>query len=368
MPGRHEFGRLKPDVLAELSSEGFPKTRAFFCWMRRRPHPVRMSEHQYVRLKAGQAVPWTLLQSLAEYLSDTRKRPYEVSMMAIHSDGAEASESGRTADAWRWGWARLFGAITERFRLVEKAYCHGEADLRLAARMGIEAVGRAQPEAGPNSSPSEALAIGERMMGRSLDEYTSWLKSLWQEDPRTVLFSVAAKARRNGETERLGVGVIAPLAQAAYERFRSGAVEDSSLGVDDWNAPAQHLLLQMLAEAKHEEAKEKRRTSIIQVHTFMFQMAMLLEELKRNGNGPTLISIGGTPQNEQRLKSYGFAPVGSVMPLSSRPIYELAPPETVKAGTSLSAVLSGSQYDVMFAVLRLYQAMFAEERRMLEDE
>jgi hypothetical protein len=344
----------------QLEAEGFPKNRTFFKWIRK-TLDLHVSEQYYAPLKTGDAVPWPLLEALVKYRAEVQRQPVSIAGIAEPA-AAPAKKKGWSSggSAWRWGWPRLLWVVGERFDVPDEAECAGPADLDLAARMTVEATGRAT-SAG-RLSAVEAIAQGEQEMKRSVDSFSAWLRILWDEDPRTVMFGVR---QRGAKAERLGVNVVVPLKKRAYELLRQGKLDDSALTGEHLESPSRYLLYQVASSSGGSEGKGGD-TTFMQVHTMAYQTAMLLPDLKRGGVTPCIVAVGGTKENERHAKAYGFVATGSVLPTSGKPVYEVSA-EMAGAGTGFSGALRWRQYAAMRGLLEMYQGLFRSQRAAMED-
>ncbi len=368
MQKKETYGRLKPDAVRDIASgEGFPTVRRLFRWMRQQSPPLRGSEHDYVRLKKRGAVPWSLLEALVGYMAAKRNRRFGVDSIAERAEPPDQPSKKPGLDPWEWSWARIYEKLTAPLQLPEETFCRDEKDLDLAASLGMQCVGRHHAAHGAKLTDGDAERLGEKMMGRSRNEYGRWLRGLWEVDNRAVLFLVMRIGKGDAiVNERLGVMASVPLRRAVYQRFRNGEIEDSEFTVEDFESPSNYVNVHMAAQSEVDGLRRKARLSLWQLHIFLYQLAMIVPDQVRGSVAPCFVALGGTAENETRMKTHGFEAVGTATPRTSKQLWELKPAEARRKKTKALSLIS--QYDLVWVMLRRYQALFAEERRVLNLE
>jgi hypothetical protein len=218
----------------------------------------------------------------------------------------------------------------------------------MAATMVLQFVGRQEDK---SLSGKAAIAAAERIMNRTLDEYSQSLLTFWKANANTVLFAI----QKEGPLSRVGVSVVVPLTKEFYRRFRGGRAEDADITRDD--IPTKSTFILIDAAVDHHDvdtrlAKSKR--SMSQVRTVMYQLASLSPPLHTKDANPHVISFVGTPESRLRFKAYNFTEVGAKTRLSGKDVVEFAPPDKKVLG--LRYTLAYANYLFMKATLLIYQA------------
>lgn len=357
--------------LREEFRGGFPWKRdrltrdEFREWARsQRNPPIHVGVHKWRPMRDGKPVPRAMVEAFSEYISDVlRLGRYPVSAIASPCEPELAPEGdtpAREPYAWDMGWASLFAYIARNFTVPEEAYCRDEADIDLAATMVLRCVGEATDKA---ASGPAAIALAERIMRRSRDDYAQFLLMLWKVNENAVLFATQREGR---SLLRVGLTAMAPVTEAFYQRFRKGEAEDSDMTRDDMAPNSKFILHDAGAENRDLDVRRaKASRSMTLARTVLYQLASLWPPLHKGNVNPRLISLGGTPEIEKRLKTYSYRETGAKTRLTGKTILEIAPP-TVRTSRSEYPRDLG-HYLAMKAIGLLYQAAISGQRQHLED-
>ena len=312
----------------------------FARWGRyHRDDKVSVSPHYYRPLRSGEAVPASFMQLFAEFASWKFEKRYLVSEIAEAADGGEDDDVPMT-DAL--GWPPLLEYFSRQVSIPDEAYCAGERDVRFAAEAILEAVGETKTLSG-----GLAIRRGERIMGRTLDDYADMLARVQRADQRTVMFGTWHDGDR---VRRVSVGVVIPLAKSFYENFRGGRAEDSDIRRGDVKVPSPYVHVNGGAQLKLPDipaTRARARRSMGDATSVLWQLASLCPVVLKSF--PRFISFGGTERNEERLRSYSFVPTGVSTPRTGKPIFELRPPTALSPGPI-------GHYGAMLALLLLFQS------------
>jgi hypothetical protein len=365
MSAKQEYMRLTDEFRESFNWKAPGLSRQGFCqWARQERVPfLRLSERDWAPLKEGMAIAREKLAAFSEYISDVLNLGrYPLSKIAVACPPEPQPQAGmaaRVPNAYRVGWAGLYGYLARNFTIPEEAYCQNESDVAAAARMVAQAVCREETKAGET-----AIARGEGAIGSAWDGYSSWLLSLCRANEKTVLFTLGDE--QAGTRPRIGVSVVVPLKREFYESFRRGEALDSDIGPEHLAAASEYLLVDAIAE-NHDLSdvrRAKARRSMSQAGTVLFQLASLCPPLERFNVNPRIISFAGTRENEERLRAYSFVEIGTQTRLTGRTILELAPPSAAALRSRYPLALA--QYIAMKAALLLYQASIAAQQRLDE--
>jgi hypothetical protein len=241
-----------------------------------------------------------------------------------------------------------------------EAYCGNEGDIELAATMVL--LGVAEQIDGAVTGPA-AIALAERVMRRSRDDYAQFLLRLWKANENAVLFAT----QREGESlVRIGMTAVAPLTEGFYLRFRRGEAEDSDITQGDMLNRSKYILYDAGVEPGEMKPRRARTgRSMTLARTVMYQFAALWPPLHKGNVNPRLISFAGTPESEKRLRTFSYRDTGAKTRLSGMTVMEVAPPGLRTSGLEYARDLG--HYLAMKAIGLLYQASISGRLRQLED-
>jgi hypothetical protein len=358
MADDQRYMKLRPEFLAGFDWRKAGVSRqAFAEWARKkREPPLRVDERNWSPLKAGQPVPWEMVEALSEYLIDILKLKdgkdnFRLVQMAEHCDAPRKSEKGSDSglNAWRLNFAQLFTLKTSSFTIPPEAYCRGESDIMDAALMVMHAIGYRATK-----SPSKEVCINYSVgyMKRTPGEYARLLLDAWKANEHAVLFTI--QRHKDGTTSRLGVSTTFPLTKRCFDKFRSGETVDIALTHSDMQKNSIYLLIAAVTEnAEIDLRKEKGRRSMGELNTLLYQLAALCPSLNSWTVNPTLVSHASEPESIERLKSYQFKPVGTRTTLTDLEVVEFAPPAHDKLKTATP--LDFAHYLALKSILLIYQ-------------
>jgi hypothetical protein len=364
MADDQRYMRLKPEFLAGFDWRKAGVSRQLFAeWARKkRQPPLRVDERNWSPLKAGQPVPWEMVEALSEYLIDVLKLKggkdsFRLILMADHCDAPEkpksVSDSG--LNAWRMNFLKLFTLKTSAFTMPTEAFCRGESDIMDAALMIMHAIGYRATK-----SPSEEACLEHSVqeMKRTPAEYARLLLDAWKANEHAVLFTI--QRHKDGTSSRIGVTVTFPLTKACFHRFRNGEAVDIALTTKDMQAKSLYLYLAAVVENPEiDMRKEKGRRSMDQISTILYQLAALCPSLTSWTANPTLLSHFSEPESIARLKSYQFKPVGARTPLTNLEVVEFSPPANDEQNPATP--LNFAHYLALKSILLIYQYIASKQ-------
>jgi len=359
-PDDVEYMQLTPEFLAGFDWSGSPLTRdGFRRWARvDRIDAININPKKWPLLKAGQPVPLHMMLAFSEYISDVLKLGrYPIGQIAkACRPGPNAPDRVvRHRNLWRLGWADLFAFITRCRTVSDEAYCQDTRDVFAAARMIFQSVGAREGKAGDAEA---AIAAGERIMRRSLDDYARSLLTLWKANENTVLFAI--KQERNTSI-RVGVSVLIPLSKAFYRRFCDGQAEDTDIVPGDLQVPSGHLMIGAAADNRDlDHRRSKADHSVPQFLTLLFQIASLCPLLEE-GVYVDLIGFAGTDESRSRLEAYHFKDLGTKTPVTGKAVLELR--QLRQSAHFLKDPKSLAQDLAVRATLQVYQATIRISRQ-----
>src|SRR5262249_39399401 len=130
---------------------------------------------------------------------------------------------------------------------------------------------------GQTLSDDNARRAGERLAGLKYGEMIDWLAALQAKNRRTTMFAVENVIHGGARVNRpLGVTTILPLTEDVYRSFREGGIAYPRLdgsSIHDATCPSRHLLLHAFSEVRPSEFKLRKRVSMAQLRTALYQIA-----------------------------------------------------------------------------------------------
>lgn len=360
------LGRLKPEFLDECRQApgGLPKRTRFFQWLRSHPQEnrrARFSEHHWKPLQESEPIPWELVEGFVRF-AETRILQRSIDPTEVAEPVEEGYEgSGHTPqrDWWNLSNSELFRLMLQPFAISEAAQCHTREDVEWTARLSIETVGRHLLLArGQKPTDDQCLAAGQAEMQVTLKDYKERLLALWKRDPRTIVFATVSDQRLEGGTRRVGAGVVLPVREEAYQRFRRGEIDYLDFRETDVESPSPFLYLEMVAEVSSAVFRNRSRRSMAQLHALAYQLASHAPDL--NGPGPRpvprVIALAGTPEMERRARNYGYLEAGARTPRTGKPVIEVGPVgEGSRQVLGTARLAARAQYEAMCGLFRVYQ-------------
>jgi hypothetical protein len=154
----------------------------------------------------------------------------------------------------------------------------------------------------------ESISIAADHMRISLDDYVHKAVAWWQYDPWTVI-------RVKGRKAPVGMSIVLPLTDAAYNSLRSGNRMSYDIRPEELRRPSPNLLVEMVGERLPlvgGEAGNHTRSTLIAA---LSQQAILSNPHRDRARGRfRMLSFAGTPANRDRIMSFGFRPTSVCMP------------------------------------------------------
>jgi hypothetical protein len=350
-----EAGRLKENVLQEFrqGNREWPKRTLIRRWMKRQAEPrlAHASDASFSALRNGGTAPWHVLEILAGYLG--------VPVSQIAEATSQRAEVNTGVKWWKVGWPGLWRNIVDvaiGIELPGEAMCRDDEDARLAALSIIEYVGRhTGPKEDNTISREEALDRGEASMGVGRADYAQLVVRCRRRVPRSVTFVVVPV---EGGWKRVGVSFVIPISRGAYLRFREGALNAVDIPSKDVRGPSDYLLCEAMTQAPPTEIPATpRETAQAQFYAILRQFVDLGSGGKKRSIRPNMLGFAGTPENEERLIAYSFRPVGTVMPLGNRKVFEFAQPPLSDTNFPVFA-----HYEIMCAMLQALRVLVGARR------
>jgi hypothetical protein len=354
---REAFRTTFPWNHQRLTRDGFRQ------WARaKRIPPININAHHWRPMRDGKPVPRPMIEAFSEFIALHQILPpndCRLSVIAEQGDApaaSKASSGGRQRPYYALTYRELYFQLCQVLAVDDHARCEDESDLWQAARMIVECVGWHEKRL----SGKNAIAYGEGLMRRSLDDYAQELLGYWQANEHAVMF---ATLRQGNEAERIGVSVSMPVTEAFYRRMRSGEADESRIASDDLAPQSQYVLALAFAENVAIDLKRNKVTrSLVQTRTAMYQLSSLFLPVQHEAWQPHILTFAGTGENGKRMRAYGFSPTGARLPSSGREIVEFAPPDKEKHGLAYCKALA--EYLPMRSLIQVFQAYIESQRRL----
>lgn len=354
---REAFRATFPWNHQRLTRDGFRQ------WARtRRTPPINVNAHVWRPMRDGKPVPRAMVEAFSEYIALQLILPPSDCKLSAIAEAADAPAAGRSVESHRQrpsyaiSYRELYFRLCHVLGIDDPARCEDESDLYLAARMIVECVGWHEKRL----SGKSAIAYGEKVMKRPLDDYAQELLTYWQANEHAVMF---ATLRQGDSVERIGACVCIPVTEGFYRRLRVGEADEARIAPDDLMPQSQYVLAQAFAENVAIDLKRNKvARSLAQVRGAMYQLSTLFLPVQHEAWQPHIVALAGTAENGKRMHAYGFSPTGAITPLSGRPVVEFAPPDKETHGLAYCKALA--EYLPMRSLIQVFQAYIESQRRL----
>lgn len=159
---------------------------------------------------------------------------------------------------------------------------------------------------GHSVSDKDALDLATSVIGLTVEEYLDRARTWMSHHPWTVVRAVANRSS-------VGVSIVLPLKEAAYQRVRMGAMPSSDCRTSDFEYPSKFLLIEACAEDP--EVLRRGENPTMALMACLVMQCASLTRLQRLAHGETIrwLSFAATPTNRDRLLKHGFSPTGTRM-------------------------------------------------------
>jgi len=179
----------------------------------------------------------------------------------------------------------------------------GDPDIEIprVARAIVEHVGRMNPALGASGTVVER---GEEVMGRTLAEYTNWLRAVHDRNRRAVQYAVSSKGHR------VAVCVLLGTTRGVFDAVCAGEMSDAEIDPDDiLPASGKYILVNALAPVGEHEGLPSRERERAEEFCVFRQIAYFTRGLRPFR--PAFYVIAGNPHVADRLRRQGFRPTGN---------------------------------------------------------
>jgi hypothetical protein len=212
-------------------------------------------------------------------------------------------------DVLRRGVQGIWDAINAK-RMVDShiAPCRSEADVTEAIKWMFVLVAHHISRFPGDLNFRQSIDEAERYMQIGFDEYVAKAIGWWRFDPWTVI-------RVQGRKAPVGMSIVLPLKDGAYESLKAGGRMSYDIRPDELQRPSCNLLVEMVGERLPIVGGEPHNAVRNTLIAVLSQEAILSHP--NNGGSRDnlrLLSFAGTPANRERSESFGFEPLGITMP------------------------------------------------------
>jgi hypothetical protein len=174
-----------------------------------------------------------------------------------------------------------------------------------------------------NISPDEAIAISNKRIKLSVNEFASRTLQWQRYDPWTI---VVAKE----DDASIAMCLILPVSQETYHSVRQGELCPEEISTDQLQAPTNHVIVEGIAIRPNEDGMPRMnptlaimRLGISQVGAFVFPRGYKPGTIR-------ILTFGGTPRSEVRLKAQGYKPVHKSTAKTKAPMFEQVLPRSFR--------------------------------------
>lgn len=209
------------------------------------------------------------------------------------------------------------------------AYCHSSKDAHAAILAMRESFSEHLNRCEPAALCSTGQLGFQRLQQLGVRPYCDRYLRIWESNKDTLLFAVRGQ-------KRVGVSVVLPVTDAAYERFRSGDCTFMDLDSSCICESSQNLIV----DSGVEFGGVDRRAWYEVTDSLRFAVFFQIAWLSRNpvASDFRILSFGASQLNTQRLEANGFQQCGT-MPVFGYPLLEFSgpPADEVPAGVNKEA-------------------------------
>ncbi len=223
-------------------------------------------------------------------------------------------------DLLKAGLEWIYDKIRKPLRIHEDSIIQEEKELDLALGAVFESVAMQQYD-GPRPINMHNHLLRQQLrtkaaeiMGVSNDRFTEVTREWWKKN-QNIIYNIY-----NSNNTFVGVTGVLPLTADCYERIKSGQIREIDIPVEDILLKSTRFLIFAGADRSYAIKPDWQVISLLMSVGFLTHLVHAtsketLRELR-------CLSFGGTPDNEQRLKSVGFQPVNVCMKGTTLPLLE----------------------------------------------
>ena len=340
------------DIRAHAKTLGDPAKRftrrAFFDWLRNVDNSTG-SEHEWNDFMHKVPVDRQFVEDLSRFLTGflgcADSEVKDIAERPSFSIGKTAYTLG-----WNFFHAALNRALLPSAVLAsELCKCQGDEDIRLAARMTFECLGRIafdkeRKDTG-GVSPEQALARGEQEFRMPLPSFVEFLNTLHGCQPDSVRF--ALHQDRSGKLVRIAATIIVCVDDMARCVIRNGEMSSLDLQPNHLVDHGYNFVLVAAAETPPTSEVSLYDIQMQVVRSSLYQYAVLGGPFGSEATrSPRLTTVAVSHERAKGLVKHGFRILQTCDPRTRHSIADLDDPRTPA---------EGRLHNILGSLLMLYQ-------------
>lgn len=351
------YARLKPSFLhrIQLRPGGWPvRDRHFRPFFRKKLHRELRFEPFWSAMKAGEAVPLSLVEGFVEYVN--LKWGWKDVSVETASEPAAPVLNTEHRDGWTT-LPEIVRLVGHHFSVPEEASCNRPSrDIPYAADMIVTCAGRRLGGEGDLADEEGCRRKGEREMGRTVEQFTEWLFGTWDKEPRCVMFPTGKGTTKTGRRwVRVAASVVLPLAESAFTRLSNGEIAYYEITPADVQSPSRFIHFNAMGEPAVLDGISHAQATRVEAICAFYQVAYLSRSTRARSGNPVLVAVGASPFIEARLARMGFRHNGKYVPgLDKKPIMILRHPKECEDRLTTSDKVAYHYHNFMFKLFRFF--------------
>ncbi|MCC9601182.1 helix-turn-helix domain-containing protein [Stieleria sp. JC731] len=221
----------------------------------------------------------------------------QINEMVAAGEGIRPTDSAFA----NWPWS-LSGYIQSHLLPIQDAYCVSEND----ARNSIAKMRDSWEVHLQNASEDVAeFRIADRLLDKERERYIDRYLGVWRKNDEAVLHATV-------DERRVGLSVVLPVTDRAYEALRSGKISFMDIGHEDILPESQNIVLDSAVEFPLDDQIPAKRVANAISFAVFYQIAVL--SVDPSADDFRLISFAASSTNIQRLAAIGFVDQEIQMP------------------------------------------------------
>jgi len=323
MPRRIQRRRATREFLDFLRANMIHPKKSSFITFSRDGQGLRFDDHEFEAFFNGAPVSERILQGLIAYcrggmLEPAAQEAWTREFSGLSSEEMLAHVSTETDDD-----IDMMAASPQELapwikdsdirEMPSLSTVERSSDIMLVACMVNASCGRSvRGKQGARLSESEAVEIGLRHRGVTMDECVQKFTEWHEAQPKCIRFCVIGK-------QRIATSICLSLTAEAYADVRNGRISDFDIDEQRLRLDTGLLMNEALGEASRRGIDWLRPRSLSEKKMILRQIASLTSDYKPF----QILGFDGSPEAKRRLRMNGFKETGFVMPRFGNTIFEL---------------------------------------------
>jgi hypothetical protein len=329
------YRALTEEFIRHMDQRGWPAIKKVESWFQREANGIK--RERYTQLKRGDALAEKYAvgfirlllaernsadaahyRALQEYLSakgipHPAMRPLdEVVAGVCDPPNSRPTPRSLVADLLQRGMDALAEVIQTK-RLLQRhiRQCETEDEVREAIEWFYVGLGQVVASEGTSPNRAEAIRLASEYTRTSLADYQNRAVQWWRINPWIVTLA-------QGNRRPAAMTIVIPVTPDGYLGVLAGDYMTYDVPLKQIHVPSAHLLLEAVMERPRELGAESipiksltramYAANIAQAGVFSHRLSASKTDAIR------ILSFGGSPVNEKRLKAFGFRSTGRCMP------------------------------------------------------